>query len=460
MNNTATVHTDTLSSKTICAPATPPGGAIALIRCSGSRVVSIVDTIFSKDISNAEGYTLHHGEIRDNAECIDDVIVSVFRAPHSYTGEDCIEIACHGSAFVVNRLLTLLTEHGCSMAEPGEFTMRAFLNGKMDLSQAEAVADIIAAKNKTTHDIAFTQMRGQLTSTLHTLRKQLLKLTSLLELELDFADHEELEFADRGELLTLAETIHQHITQLAQSFHMGEAIKNGIPVAIIGKTNVGKSTLLNLLIRDDRAIVSDIHGTTRDTIEDTIDLNGITLRLIDTAGLRQTEDKIEQIGIQRTYNAIEKAQIVIWVMDSVPDETELRDVFQRCNGKTLIAVWNKSDLSTPPLPHLNNMPLIVISAKHQQGIQQLEESINKAAKTYLGNTEDVIITNARHYEALLQAQTNLQRVIEGLQTQQTSELIAEDFRMKLNNLADITGDGLITSQETLNNIFTHFCMGK
>ena len=307
-----------MNNDTICAPATPAGGALGIIRVSGSGAIPAVDALFravnGQPLASRAGYSLSYGTLQtDEGETIDDVVVSLFRAPRSYTGEDSIEITCHGSRYIINKVLEELVRCGCRMARAGEFTERAFLNGKMDLSQAEAVADLIASSNRATHQFALSQLRGQFSSELVTLREQLLHLTTLLELELDFSDHEDLEFADRSELLSLAQTIYAHITQLARSFEIGQALKQGIPVAIVGKTNVGKSTLLNRLLRDDRAIVSDIHGTTRDTIEDTIDLRGITFRFIDTAGIRQTSDEVEQMGINRTYSAIDKARIVVWV---------------------------------------------------------------------------------------------------------------------------------------------------
>ena len=329
---------------TICAPATAMGGAIGIIRVSGEQAIEIASSIFSSDLTKTEPNTIHYGHIASSGETIDEVLVSVFRAPHSYTGEDSVEISCHGSRYILNKVLELLAQQGCRMANPGEFTQRAYLNGKMDLSQAEAVADLIASTNKATHQMALSQLRGGISSELAVLREKLLKLTSLLELELDFSDHEDLEFADRSELLELAKNIDNKVTNLAKSFEVGQAIKNGIPVAIVGKTNVGKSTLLNRLLRDDRAIVSDVHGTTRDTIEDTIDINGITFRFIDTAGLRETTDTVEKIGIERTYAAIEKAQIVLWIIDQEPREEEIRDVQARCKDKKLLVIHNKVDL--------------------------------------------------------------------------------------------------------------------
>ena len=352
-------QTSNLKSQTICALATPPGGAIGIIRISGPRTLEILSRVFrgKGDVQSFPANTIHYGHILDKtsnlkpqtSNLVDEVLVSVFRAPHSYTGEESAEISCHGSRYILNKVLALLIENGCRQAGPGEFTQRAYLNGKMDLSQAEAVADLIASSNKATHQMAMSQLRGQFSSQLALLREQLLKLTSLLELELDFSDHEDLEFADRSELLELTKTIDNHITRLARSFETGQALKQGIPVAIVGKTNVGKSTLLNALLKDDRAIVSDIHGTTRDTIEDTIDIKGITFRFIDTAGIRQTTDTIEQIGIDRTYAAIEKARIVLWLIDAQPSQEEIQDIQERCKGKSLIIIQNKIDKAKPEL---------------------------------------------------------------------------------------------------------------
>ena len=317
---------------TICALATAPGGALGIIRVSGPCALTITSSICRDDIVSLPANTVHHTHIVEcdaaspSQHTVDEVLVSIFRAPHSYTGEDATEISCHGSRYILNKVLELLIAHGCRMAEPGEYTQRAYLNGKMDLSQAEAVADLIASTNQATHQLAMSQLRGGISTELSRLRDQLLKLTSLLELELDFSDHEDLEFADRSELFELTKKIDNHITNLARSFETGQAIKQGIPVAIVGKTNVGKSTLLNRLLKDDRAIVSDIHGTTRDTIEDTIDINGITFRFIDTAGIRQTSDEVEKIGINRTFQAIEKARIALWMIDENLSDNNLQEI--------------------------------------------------------------------------------------------------------------------------------------
>ena len=455
-----------MNSETICALATAPGGALGIIRVSGSQSLEILSRVFSKDLSNAEPNTIHYGHIKADKEVVDEVLVSVFRAPHSYTGEDSAEISCHGSRYILNKVLELLIQNGCRMAQPGEYTQRAFLNGKMDLSQAEAVADLIASSNKATHQMAMSQLRGRFSSELSQLRDQLLKLTSLLELELDFSDHEDLEFADRSELLELTKLIDKHITRLAHSFETGQALKQGIPVAIVGKTNVGKSTLLNALLKDDRAIVSDIHGTTRDTIEDTIDINGITFRFIDTAGIRQTTDEVEQIGITRTYAAIDKARIVLWLIDAQPDAEEIKEIQERCKDKSLIIIYNKIDKFSEEsaadlFSHLSPLTsnLLTISAKYGQGLDTLETAIYQAANIPTLSDADVIVSNARHYDALVRAHESLTRVLEGMNQQLSGDLLSEDLRLTLDTLSEITG-GQITPNEVLGNIFKNFCVGK
>ena len=456
-----------MTTDTICALATATGGALGIIRISGSQALEILSHIFSKDLTAALPNTIHYGHIVESdavsqhQNIVDEVLVSVFRAPHSYTGEDSAEISCHGSRYILNKVLELLIQNGCRMAEPGEYTQRAFLNGKMDLSQAEAVADLIASSNKATHQIAMSQLRGHFSSELSRLREKLLKLTSLLELELDFSDHEDLEFADRSELLSIANDINTRVIRLAKSFETGQALKQGIPVAIVGKTNVGKSTLLNRLLHEDRAIVSDIHGTTRDTIEDTIDLNGVTFRFIDTAGIRQTTDTIEQIGIERTYAAIEKARIVIWMIEEKAGREEIEELLQLTKGKEAIVVCNKADkidfdAFVPPI-----VPLLCISAKTGYNIDKLESKLFEAANIPELTDNDIIVTSARQYDSLVHAEENLSRVLEGLETNLSGDLIAEDLRLVLSDLAEITGDkGIIQSQEVLNNIFQHFCVGK
>ena len=337
---------------TICAIATAQGGAIGIIRVSGNEAIEITEKIFSsagkadRQLHDRAPYSIAFGRITDGkGETVDEVLVSVFRAPHSYTGEDSTEISCHGSAYILQRVMTLLIENGCAAAGPGEFTQRAFLNGKMDLSQAEAVADLISSTNKATHDMALSQLKGHFSNELSDLREHLLKLTSLLELELDFSDHEELEFADRTELYALANDIHQRLVSLIHSFEIGNALKNGIPVAIVGNTNVGKSTLLNLLLHEEKAIVSDIHGTTRDFIEDSTIINGIQFRFVDTAGIRDTDDVVESIGIERTYQKMQEAKIVLWLIDRQPTTAEIDDIKERVDGKRLIVVRNKIDKS-------------------------------------------------------------------------------------------------------------------
>ena len=454
-------------NETICALATAPGGAIGIIRISGPQTLEILSHVFTKNLADAKGNTIHYGHIQTpppseglgEVEVVDEVLISIFRAPHSYTGEESAEISCHGSRYILNKVLALLIANGCRQAGPGEFTQRAYLNGKMDLSQAEAVADLIASTNQATHQIAMSQLRGHFSSKLAQLREQLLKLTSLLELELDFSDHEDLEFADRSELKELTKTIDNHITRLAKSFETGQALKQGIPVAIVGKTNVGKSTLLNRLLKDDRAIVSDIHGTTRDTIEDTIDINGITFRFIDTAGIRQTQDEVEQIGITRTYAAIYKARIVLWLIDEEPSTEEINDITQRAENKKLIIIKNKADKADNNSYNLLNRPFITISAKFGTGIDELEQAIYEAANIPALTENDIIVTNARHYDALVRAHDCIQRVIDGLEMQLSGDLLSEDLRQALDTLAEITG-GQITPNEVLGNIFKNFCIGK
>ena len=453
-------------TSTICALATAPGGALGIIRISGPKTLEILSRVFTKNLTEADGNTIHYGHIKDGEVVVDEVLVSIFRAPHSYTGEESAEISCHGSRYILNKVLALLIENGCRQAGPGEFTQRAYLNGKMDLSQAEAVADLIASSNKATHQIAMSQLRGHFSSQLAMLREQLLKLTSLLELELDFSDHEDLEFADRSELLELTKTIDNHITRLARSFETGQALKQGIPVAIVGKTNVGKSTLLNALLKDDRAIVSDIHGTTRDTIEDTIDINGVTFRFIDTAGIRQTSDEVEQIGIERTYAAIEKARIVLWLIDTDPSAEEVQEMQERCIDKSLIIIINKIDKQTDiSIKELSarlsalRLQFLSISAKFGTNLGDLESAIYQATDIPSIQENDIIVSNARHYDALTRAHDHIQRVIDGLQIQLSGDLLSEDLRLALDTLAEITG-GQITPNEVLGNIFTHFCVGK
>lgn len=422
---------------TICAISTAKGGAIGVIRTSGPEAINITNSIFhgKKSLKEVKPYSMNFGEIRDNDETIDEVIVSVFKAPHSYTGEDSTEISCHGSSYILQRIIELLIKNGCEMARPGEYTQRAFLNGKMDLSQAEAVADLIASNNASSHRIALQQMRGEYSKKLGELRDRLLEMTSLLELELDFSE-EDVEFADRKKLLELADNISTEITKLTNTFHMGNAIKNGVPVAIIGAPNVGKSTLLNALLHDDRAIVSDIHGTTRDLIEDTITINDITFRFIDTAGIRHTDDTIEQMGIERSIGAAEKAQIIILLNEPGVDFPNI-DVRE---DQQVIRITNKTEQ---------------FQALYNIGVKELEE---KLVASVPNNDHEILVTNLRHYEALTNANTDITRAKESLISGFSGDIIAEDLRMCLSHLGEILGQ--ITSDEVLQNIFSHFCIGK
>ena len=410
---------------------------------------------------DAKGNSLHYGEVHDKeGNVIDEVLVSIFRSPHSYTGEDSTEISCHGSAFILGQVIKALIDSGCRQAEPGEFTKRAYLNGKMDLSQAEAVADLIASSNKASHQLALNQLKGHFSSELSQLREQLLKITSLLELELDFSDHEELEFADRGELEALAEKIQHRISDLILSFETGNALKKGIPVAIIGKTNVGKSTLLNCLLHEDKAIVSNIHGTTRDIIEDTTEINGITFRFIDTAGIRKTEDYVEQLGIEKALKKIDEASIVLWTIDQIPTADDINEMQRLTEGKKLLIVFNKMDCLSQQQAD-NHLPfrVIYISAKYKEHINELETAIYESADIPTIRENSVIVTNARHYEALARAKESIRRVIDGIQLGLSGDLISEDLRLCLEQLGEITG-GQITTNEVLGNIFKHFCIGK
>lgn len=456
---------------TICAISTPAGvGGIAVIRVSGPDAVSVCGTLFHgrKNLSDCKSHTVHYGTVTNHDGFdIDDCVITIFRAPHSFTGEDTVEISCHGSQYIQHSILKALLNAGAAMAKPGEFTQRAFLNGKMDLTKAEAVADLIASTSAAAHKTALNQMRGGFSKELDELRGKLLDFTSLLELELDFSE-EDVEFANRAQMTELLSNIRAKIERLIKSFDAGNAIKNGIGVAIVGETNAGKSTLLNLLLGEEKAIVSDIHGTTRDTIEDTAVLDGYLFRFIDTAGIRETSDAIENIGIKRSYAAIEKADVVLWVIDSTGINEHIdwmaSRIVPRCSGKQLIIVFNKTDLiSGDEIPVMENLfadidaPHVIISAKQGTGIEELKEQILKSAhiNDYAG---DVVVTNMRHYEALSTALSATERVLNGLSSGLSGEFISMDLHDCLDAIGSITGQ--IYSQDVLNNIFSKFCIGK
>lgn len=461
-----------MNQDTICAIATAQGGAIGCIRVSGPEAIEITSCIFTpaatnRELGDSKPYTLTFGRIYDGSEVIDEVLVSLFRAPHSYTGENSTEITCHGSAYILQKVLQLLIKNGCRMAAPGEYTQRAFLNGKMDLSQAEAVADLIASSSAATHRLAMSQMRGGFSKELATLRDQLLHFTSLIELELDFSDHEELEFADRSELCQLANNIEKVIARLVNSFNVGNAIKNGVPVAIIGETNAGKSTLLNVLLNEDKAIVSDIHGTTRDIIEDTVNIGGITFRFIDTAGIRETSDTIESLGIERTFQKLDQAEIVLWMIDATNAQAQITQLagqlLPRCERKQLILVYNKADLvdniqNSIPDNFPDNVQSITLSAKKREHIEELQQMLITSAHLPTITQNDVIVTNVRHYEALNNALEAIHRVQEGLTNNISGDFISQDIRDCIFHLSDIAGE--VTNDMVLQNIFQHFCIGK
>lgn len=477
-----------MSTSTICAVSTASGGAIGVVRVSGSQAISITEHIFravnGKPLNERKASSLTFGHIVDeNNNIVDEVLVSLFRAPHSYTGEDATEISCHGSSYILQRVVQLLLAAGCEAAAPGEFTQRAFLNGKMDLSQAEAVADVIASTTAASHQVAMSQMRGDFSKQLGVLREQLVHLTSLLELELDFSDHEDLEFADRSALDAIAAQIESVTQRLADSFATGNVLKNGLPVAIVGSTNSGKSTLLNALLHDDRAIVSDVHGTTRDVIEDTFTLGGTLFRFIDTAGLRSTEDVVEQMGIARSRQKLEEAKIVLFVVDATQVASQMEalgtEILEAMNGRPLVVLFNKADLLeekamndllAQPLTHWisgvslssQQEPQIVklsISAKEGLGLDALTDTLVGLAQENTTSAGDIIVTNARHYAALTAALADIRRVRQGLSTHLSGDFVAQDLRECLFHLAEITG-GAVTTDEVLGTIFKNFCVGK
>ncbi len=460
---------------TICAIATAQGGAIGTIRVSGKEAITITEKIFqplnkNKTLTTQEPYTLTFGKIIDGGEIIDEVLVSLFRNPHSYTGEDSTEITCHGSQYILQKVMELLIANGCRTASPGEFTQRAFLNGKMDLSQAEAVADLIASTSAATHRIAMSQMRGGFSKELAELRNQLLHITSLVELELDFSE-EDVEFANRDELRALSDKIEKIIAKLTHSFSVGNAIKNGVPVAIIGETNAGKSTLLNTLLNEEKAIVSNIHGTTRDVIEDIINIGGVTFRFIDTAGIRETHDTIESLGIERTFQKLDQADIVLWVIETAIAEEQLKllseRILPRAQEKQLVLVFNKAELIEDSIKQKlktlveNSYPsttAIFISAKEKTGIEELETLLLESANLPTVSQNDIIVTNVRHYEALTRALGAIHRVQNGLDQDISGDFLSQDIRECIYHLNDIAGE--VTTDNVLHNIFRNFCIGK
>ncbi|MDO4780419.1 MAG: tRNA uridine-5-carboxymethylaminomethyl(34) synthesis GTPase MnmE, partial [Bacteroides sp.] len=458
---------------TICAISTAQGGAIGCIRISGSEAISIASKIFTpinknKKLEEVKPYSIVFGKIFNGDEVVDEVLVSIFKAPHSYTGENSVEIACHGSSYIMQEIMRLLISNGCRLAQPGEYTQRAFLNGKMDLSQAEAVADLIASTNASTHRIAMSQMRGGFSKELRELREKLITFTSMVELELDFSE-EDVEFADRNQLMDLCENIDQRITKLINSFRVGNVIKNGIPVAIIGETNAGKSTLLNLLLHEDKAIVSDIHGTTRDVLEDTININGVTFRFIDTAGIRETTDVIESIGIERTFQKLSQSEIVLLVIDSTEKVEKIKQIINKvqpyCNDKQLILVLNKEELinqskkeDIASLIHSLDKgtvnEFVFISAKEQRNTNELETLLIKTANLPKVTQNDTIVTNIRHYDALVKAKEAIDRVKEGITTRISGDFLSQDIREVIHHISDIAGE--VTNDMVLQNIFKNF----
>ncbi len=445
---------------TICALASPGGvGAIAVIRISGANALSAVSSLFSKDLVSCNSHTLHFGVLtHTNGEAIDEVLVSVFKEGKSYTGEESAEISCHGSPYIQQQVIAALIDAGCRMALPGEFTERAFLNGKLDLSQAEAVADLIASQSARAHEIALNQLRGRFSNELKNLREKLIHFASLVELELDFAE-EDVEFADRGELKELVTSVLAYVRRLAKSFELGNALKNGVPVAIVGAPNTGKSTLLNQLLGDDRAIVSDIAGTTRDVIEETLNIEGILFRLIDTAGIRQGAEAIEAMGIERSQKKIEQAKIVLCLADGTKSEnisevqTWVSELRARHPEKEVMMVINKMDLNDE-LPEA----VVQISAREGMNIDKLKQNLLMAVQGDFNFSDDTIVSNARHHEALLKTEKALKKALEGLESGISGDFVAMDIRQAMYELGTITGD--ISSDDLLGNIFAHFCIGK
>lgn len=465
-----------LNQDTIVALATPSGtGAVAIIRISGPEAIAIANGVFrsvkNKDLTKQKTHTIHLGHILDGNKTLDQVLVSIFKNPNSYTGEDVVEISCHGSTFIQQQIIQLLLRKGCRMAQAGEFTLRSFLNGKMDLSQAEAVADLINSDNEASHQIAMQQMRGGFSNEIAKLREELLNFASLIELELDFAE-EDVEFADRTQFKDLLNRIEFVLKRLIDSFAVGNVIKNGIPVAIVGEPNVGKSTLLNALLNEERAIVSDIAGTTRDTIEDELVINGIGFRFIDTAGIRDTKDVVESIGIQKTFEKIEQAQVILYLFESLkfkdqrPEHIiEIQKIRNKYPQKPLVVIINKVDLLSEQelnaikaeLETINLKPE-TISAKHKIGIEELKNTLLSFVNTGALRNNETIVTNTRHYDSLLKALEAIQKVRFGMESGLSSDLIAIDIKDALYYFGEITGQ--VTNDELLGNIFANFCIGK
>ncbi|MDC6364429.1 MULTISPECIES: tRNA uridine-5-carboxymethylaminomethyl(34) synthesis GTPase MnmE [Flavobacteriaceae] len=450
----------------IVALATPSGtGAIAMIRVSGPNAIAISDLVFKsvkdKKLSSQKSHTIHLGHMIDGNKVLDEVLVSIFKAPHSYTGENVVEISCHGSPYIQQQIIQLLLKSGCRTATPGEFTLRAFLNGKMDLSQAEAVADLIASDSEAAHEIAIQQMRGGFSHEIQKLREELLNFASLIELELDFSQ-EDVEFADREQFKSLLNRINEVLKKLIDSFALGNVIKHGIPVAIVGEPNVGKSTLLNALLNEERAIVSDIAGTTRDTVEDQITLNGINFRFIDTAGIRETEDVVEKIGIERTFDKIEKARLILFLFDNPNFErSELKFIKSKYPNKEVLPICNKMDLldNNKIAALTKEIPSIIfLSAKNRTGIADLEQKLLSLVDSGALSGDNTIVTNSRHYDSLLKALEEIQKVKEGMDTGVSSDLMAIDIRQALFHLGEITGE--VSTDDLLGNIFSNFCIGK
>ena len=445
-----------LEKTTIVALSTPPGmSAIALIRLSGDDAITITNKVFDKDILNAKGYSVHYGSIKNGENAIDDVIATIFRGPKSFTGEDIVEIACHGSTFIQQSIIELLLQNGATMAQAGEFSKRAFFNGKMDLSQTEAIADLIHSTSSAAHQVAMNQMRGGFSNDLKVLREKLIHFASMIELELDFSE-EDVEFADRTELHKLVSEVIEHVNKLAQSFKLGNAIKNGVQTVIVGRPNAGKSTLLNGLLNEERAIVSDIPGTTRDTLEESLTINGLEFKLIDTAGIREAKDTIEKLGIERTFEKINQSAIVVYLYDinSTTAEEVEKDLSTLNQNASIVVIANKADLSQTHV--IENA--ILVSALKKEGVEEVKTALYNTVVEEGFNLESTIVTNARHYESLIRTNEDLQKVIDGIDTGLSGDFVAMDIRQALHHLGTITGE--ISTDELLGNIFANFCIGK